>query len=70
MTSKPNAFTAGPTLKWGNGKPKPKRPDLSPSNSGIHLGDHKDPAISKARGALSQSHEDVIERWKRRAGLR
>lgn len=64
MTWKPNAFTAGPTLSWSS--KEPKRPDLTPRKSGINLGESLPQAERAARGAISQSRDDVIERWKKR----
>lgn len=64
MTDKPNAFTAGPTLSWSS--PGHKRPDLTPRKSGINLGESLTQAERAARGAISQSRDDVINRWKKR----
>lgn len=58
-----NAFTAAPTLQWGDGKPH-TRPDLAPRKSGITV-QGRDPA-SGARRALTDSQMDVLERWRRR----
>lgn len=64
MTDTPNAFTAGPTLSWFSAGHK--RPDLTPRKSGINLGESLTQAERSARGAINQSREDVIERWKKR----